>query len=97
MKTGSLLDKDWSSVVTRPGGATALNATARATKASPRPREIRCAVDLLRLILAYCLGDRGLRATAAWAGACPCEGGGLPLRRRGATVPTYSRRVSRMC
>jgi hypothetical protein len=25
--------------------------------------------DLLRIILAYCLGDRGLRATAAWAAA----------------------------
>jgi hypothetical protein len=24
-------------------------------------------VDLLRLILAYCLGERGLRLTAAWA------------------------------
>src|SRR5208282_3330414 len=27
------------------------------------------AVDLLRLILAYCLSDRGLRSTAAWATA----------------------------
>ena len=27
----------------------------------------RNAVDLLRLILAYCLGERGLRSTAAWA------------------------------
>ncbi len=26
-------------------------------------------MDLLRLILAYCLGDRGLRSTAAWATA----------------------------
>ena len=32
-----------------------------------RPREITNAVDLLRLILAYCLGERGLRLTAAWA------------------------------
>jgi hypothetical protein len=32
-----------------------------------RPREIANAVDLLRLILAYCLGERGLRLTAAWA------------------------------
>jgi hypothetical protein len=32
-----------------------------------RPREITNAVDLLRLILAYCLGERGLRSTAAWA------------------------------
>jgi hypothetical protein len=27
------------------------------------------AVDLLRIILAYCLGERGLRSTAAWASA----------------------------
>ena len=26
-------------------------------------------MDLLRLILAYCLGERGLRSTAAWATA----------------------------
>jgi hypothetical protein len=69
MKTDSLLDKDWSSVVSRLGGTTSLETTARATKAFTRPREIRCAVDLLRLILAYCLGQRGLRATAGWAAA----------------------------
>ena len=45
----------------------ALNITARETKAFLRPREITNAVDLLRLILAYCLGERGLRSTAAWA------------------------------
>ena len=38
-------------------------------KAFLRPREIRSAVDLLRLILAYCLGERGLRVMAAWAAA----------------------------
>ncbi len=32
-----------------------------------RPRQISNPVDLLRLILAYCLGERGLRSTAAWA------------------------------
>src|ERR1700722_220106 len=69
MKTDSLLHDDWSSVVARLGGAAALNATARATKAFMRPREIRCATDLLQLILGYCLGKRGLRATAAWAAA----------------------------
>jgi len=42
---------------------------ARATKAFVRPREIKNAVDLLRLVLAYCLGKRGLRLTAAWAAA----------------------------
>ena len=70
MKTDSLLlNEDWSRVVTRLGGAASLDQTARATRAFLRPREIRCAVDLLRLILAYCLGERGLRATAAWAAA----------------------------
>jgi hypothetical protein len=54
-------------VVARLGGAEALQITARATKAFLRPREITNAVDLLRLILAYCLGERGLRLTAVWA------------------------------
>jgi hypothetical protein len=63
----SLVNEDWTNVVARLGGAEALNATARETKAFLRPREITNAVDLLRLILAYCLGERGLRLTAAWA------------------------------
>src|SRR3954454_12815289 len=67
MSHESLVNEDWSNIVARLGGADALNATARETKAFVRPREIRNAVDLLRLILAYCLGERGLRLTAAWA------------------------------
>ncbi len=63
----SLTNEDWTGVVARLGGAEALGASARATKAFLRPREIANAVDLLRLILAYCLGERGLRSTAAWA------------------------------
>jgi hypothetical protein len=65
----SLLNRDWESVVARLGGAARLEASARDTKAFRRPRVIDNAVDLLRLILAYCLGERGLRATAAWATA----------------------------
>ena len=42
-------------------------ASAKATKAFVRARGIASAVDLLRMILAYCLGERGLRLTAAWA------------------------------
>lgn len=34
-----------------------------------RARSIKNAVVLLRLILAYCLGDRGLRSTTTWATA----------------------------
>jgi Transposase DDE domain len=67
MRHESLVNEDWAGVVARLGGAEALNVGARETKAFVRPREIRNAVDLLRLILAYCLGERGLRLTAAWA------------------------------
>jgi hypothetical protein len=63
----SLVNEDWTGVVARLGGAKTLNVTARETKAFLRPREITNAVDLLRLILAYCLGEKGLRSTAAWA------------------------------
>src|SRR4051812_23998410 len=63
----SLLNEDWKAIVSRLGGAKRLEATARETKAFLRPREITNAVDLLRLILAYCLGERGLRLTTAWA------------------------------
>jgi hypothetical protein len=63
----SLVNEDWTTVVSRLGGTETLNATARETKAFVRPREISNAADLLRLILAYCLGERGLRLTAAWA------------------------------
>src|SRR5258708_13718046 len=67
MRHESLVNEDWTSVVARLGGAETLNVTARETKAFLRPREITHAVDLLRLILAYCLGEQGLRSTAAWA------------------------------
>ena len=63
----SLVNQDWQSVVARLGGAEVLNISARETKAFLRAREIANAVDLLRMILAYCLGARGLRSTAAWA------------------------------
>ena len=69
MNADSLLNQDWSRLVSRLGGAASLATTARICKAFLRPRGIRNAVDLLRIILAYCLGDRGLRATAAWAAA----------------------------
>jgi Transposase DDE domain len=61
------LDRDWQNLVGWLGGAEAIEASARETRAFLRAREIASAVDLLRMILAYCLGDRGLRLTAAWA------------------------------
>jgi hypothetical protein len=65
----SLVTQDWESVVARLGGVEMLNRSARETKAFLRARVIESAADLLRLVLAYCLGERGLRSTAAWATA----------------------------
>lgn len=85
MTDESLVNEDWQSVVARLGGAKALNESARETKAFLRPREIKDAVDLLRMVLAYCLGERGLRLTAAWAtsvGLVDISGVGLLYRLR---------------
>ena len=67
MTDESLVNEDWTRVVSRLGGAAQLEVSARETKAFVRRREIPDAVALLRLMLAYCLGERGLRSTAAWA------------------------------
>jgi len=69
MTNESLVNRDWTHIVARLGGATRLEASAHETKAFLRARVIENAVDLLRMILAYCLGERGLRSTAAWASA----------------------------
>ena len=69
MTRESLVNQDWEGVVARLGGAAALEQSARDSKAFLRARAIATAVDLLRLILAYCLGERGLRSTVAWATA----------------------------
>jgi hypothetical protein len=63
----SLLNRDWEYLVKRLGGAAFLERSARETGAFRQARAIKNAVDLLRLLLAYCLGDHGLRSTAAWA------------------------------
>jgi len=67
MTRESLLDRDWHSIIDRLGGTAKVEASARETKAFLRARVIETAVDLLRMILAYCLGERGLRSTTAWA------------------------------
>lgn len=64
-----LLNQDWQATVEQLGGAAALDQSARATKAFTRVRQFKSAVDLLRMVLAYCLGDVGLRSTAVWAAA----------------------------
>jgi len=66
MTREALTNRDWESVIERLGGAKALEMSARDTRAFVRARVIESAVDLLRMILAYCLGERGLRSTAAW-------------------------------
>ena len=63
----SLLNQDWEYLVKRLGGAAFLERSARETGAFLQARVIKSAVVLLRLLLAYCLGDHGLRLTAAWA------------------------------
>lgn len=65
----SLVNEDWTRVITRLGGPEELEASAREAKAFSRRREIPDAAALLRLVLAYCLGEGGLRSTAAWAAA----------------------------
>ena len=60
---------DFSAVVAQLGGAERLEAEARETRAFLRPREVKTAVDMLQMVLAYCLGTEGLRLTAAWAEA----------------------------
>jgi hypothetical protein len=68
-RSDSLLNADWRATVEKLGGAAHLAVTARETKAFQRGRVIRDPVVLLRLVLAYCLGEHGLRLTAVWAAA----------------------------
>lgn len=67
MAHSELTTSDWDGTVEQLGGAAMLEQEARATRAFLRPREVKCGVDLLRLVFAYCLGLMGLRLTAAWA------------------------------
>lgn len=65
----SLIHSGWQGVLERLGGSAHLEHEGRETRAFRRPRGVKCAADLLRLALAYCLGSKGLRLTAAWAEA----------------------------
>lgn len=67
MTNESLLNRDWDEVVRRLGGAAALAQSARDTGAFRQARSIKCPIELLRVILAYCLGANGFRLTATWA------------------------------
>ena len=65
MTRETLTNDAWSATVERLGGRDRLEKEGRETGAFRRAREIECAVDCLRLVLAYCLGAVGLRLTAA--------------------------------
>jgi hypothetical protein len=67
MSYRSLLNEDWPAIIERLGGAAALEEGARNSNAFLRARTFENAIDMLRMILAYCLGGGGLRSTAAWA------------------------------
>jgi hypothetical protein len=67
MTHDSLLNELWQTTLTRLGGTAAIEASAREKGAFLRSRAVACATDLLRLILAYCLGGMGLRSASAWA------------------------------
>ena len=66
----SLQSDAWAGIVARLGGAEALAASALRHGAFRRPRGVKSAADLLRLVLAYGPGGRSLRVTAAEAAAC---------------------------
>lgn len=63
----SLLNELWQTALTQLGGTAAIEASAREKGAFLRSRAVACATDLLRLILAYCLGGMGLRSASIWA------------------------------
>lgn len=63
----SLVNELWQTALARLGGTATIEASAREKKAFLRGRRVASATDLLRLILAYCLGGMGLRSTSAWA------------------------------
>jgi hypothetical protein len=69
MTPESLVNRDWKHIVDRRGGAAGLETSAGGAKAFLRAQVIENAGDFLRMILAYCLGEKGRRSTAAWGAA----------------------------
>ena len=69
MNRESLSNADWVRTVDRLGGAELLEEEAREFGAFQKARKVKCAVDHLRLVLAYCWSRYGLRWAAAWAEA----------------------------
>jgi Transposase DDE domain len=67
MLNTSQLDTGWKELVSRLGSPEELEASAKASGALVRRREIRNGEDLLRLALAYGPCGKSLRETAAWA------------------------------
>ena len=59
MTHDSLLNDDWNRTIERLGGAEALATGARDTQAFAWGRKIPTPMVLLRLVLAYCLGEWG--------------------------------------
>ncbi len=67
MLNASQLDVGWKQLLSRLGSAEDLEASAKASGALLRRREIKSAEDLLRLALAYGPCGMSLRGVAAWA------------------------------
>jgi hypothetical protein len=60
MNRESLSNAVWLRIVARLGGAELLEKEAGEAGAFERARKVKCAVDQLRLVVAYCWGWRGL-------------------------------------
>src|SRR5436190_10870147 len=69
MEHAQLDSREWSHIVVRLGGAEALALSAREYGAFTRAREIKTAVDVLRLAFLYGPGGHSLRSVAALAAA----------------------------
>ena len=67
MLNASQLDGGWRQLLSRLGSTEELEASAKASGALIRRREIKSAADLLRLALAYGPCGMSLRGVAAWA------------------------------